>query len=255
MEGSRNDVEYSVEKRDRMVSKPHMALNAREKSVCRALAGKENGGISYPGGLGKKRRRFDDAELAFQLHRVMNSSPRISRNFGPASSSYVDVKTRRVGKYISSRKISAFRQRRIVDGPQFNTSFNIGYNVKDDNDVDGAMKEGQGSSNNSMDSEPSFWKELNLPKPQLKFTYASRKNMPDGKPSQYLFKYIRKKLRLKQSIARKYTYLYDRNSYESENSSAAIVLHSSNETRKFSDSCILALPACMPGNPPSRNKT
>ncbi|KAL9671415.1 hypothetical protein QQ045_008983 [Rhodiola kirilowii] len=261
MEPGENDGYYSVEKRAHLVAKPQMAFKAREKSMCKALVanvgvGKKYGGISFVSGreLGLKRKRVDDAELAFQLHRVMNSSPRISRNLRPSCSSHVDIKKKRIGRYNSYGKTSAFGQRYRAAGRGFNASFIKGFDPKNDK-AEGFLKEGQGSSNNSMDSESLSWKELDLPKPEIKFTYVRRKyrSAIDGRHHQYMFKYSRRNSRLKKLVSCKYTYLYDRSSYESETSSTAIGLHNSSETRKFPDSCVLALPVFKVAKSLSKN--
>uniref|UniRef100_A0A7N0ZWU9 Uncharacterized protein n=1 Tax=Kalanchoe fedtschenkoi TaxID=63787 RepID=A0A7N0ZWU9_KALFE len=283
--GVKGDLENGLEKRAQLVVKPQMAYEDREKSmrqteyedrekskrqtaykdkekslrkglVEKVDVGKEKCGLVYVSSaeLGQKRKGVDDAELAFQLHRVMNSSPRILRNLRPSSASQL-VK-RRAARNASSVRTSAAGKKNGDGGVGFNDAANKGFDAKDDR-VEGVLKEGQGScSNNSMDLESFTWKELDLPKPELKLSYVRRKNRSnvDGRPDRYMFKYSRKKSRLKGLVARKYTYLYDRSSYESETSSTAIVLHTTNESQKFPDNCILALPVSMGSKGSSRNK-
>ncbi|KAG5625493.1 hypothetical protein H5410_010711 [Solanum commersonii] len=85
LEGKRKEVVVGLKAKDSTLRKAVVAKNAMglAKSALESVAkkGKNKGKVAS--------KDVNDAEFAFQLHRSMNSSPRISKTLGPKNSSYV----------------------------------------------------------------------------------------------------------------------------------------------------------------------
>lgn len=85
LEGKRKEVVVGLKAKDSTLRKAVVAKNAMglAKSALESVAkkGKNKGKVVS--------KDVNDAEFAFQLHRSMNSSPRISKTLGPKNSSYV----------------------------------------------------------------------------------------------------------------------------------------------------------------------
>lgn len=94
-------LEEAVNNSNTMVeNKIAVAVKAKEKALRKAVVAREYGSkkgegsvecINNDSNVNEVTRFVDDAELAFQLHRAMNSSPRISKNSCPTNLSYPDL--------------------------------------------------------------------------------------------------------------------------------------------------------------------
>ncbi|KAK4847240.1 hypothetical protein QYF36_027400 [Acer negundo] len=131
----------------------------------------------------------DDAELAFQLHRVMNSSPRISKNFHSVDSSCSSV-----------QKILDFDDDSIVGGLDSRNSYvksneNSLVCVESEN-VAVPFKEGEGSCSDKLVRSSGDENSMNIEsvccQNNQDLSSAFMVEINNGKPDRYLLKYKRR---------------------------------------------------------------
>ncbi|KAK2663418.1 hypothetical protein Ddye_001992 [Dipteronia dyeriana] len=136
-----------------------------------------------------KKKMVDDAELAFQLHREMNSSPRISKNFHSENSSCSSV-----------RKIMGLDDDSIVGGLDSGNSYvksngNSLVCVESEN-VAVPFKEGEGSCSDKLVRSSGDENSMNIEsvccQNNQDLSSAFMVEIDDGKPDRYLLKYKRR---------------------------------------------------------------
>ncbi|XP_031282711.1 uncharacterized protein LOC116141330 [Pistacia vera] len=219
------------------------------------------------------KKVVDDAELAFKLHRAMNSSRRISKNLCAVKSSSSSVpkiqefNDNLVLRCSDSGNPSVSCEIEVCANKKMNE--NLDRNVLDpllcvkDEDIGVQLKEGEGSCSNKLvkssgDENSTNFESRSCHNNQYESTECKVETC-DGKPDRYLLKYRKRNPSSKRVPNGRPKILYERIPNQNQPPDAGLSLNCSRESRTFSNgsfqSCAFPLQAstCASGLSPDQS--
>lgn len=250
------DADLAVEKKFKIMAK------AKEDALRKAVAAKN--AVAFANGVlglvaknnenGDESKCLDDEELAFQLHRAMNSSPRIAKNFCSVNLSCLGARKKDSGLFYGEIGVCEDRQLnenhcRTVPEHLVCNSTNLKDKECQENDEIGmaeVVEKGNSDDGNRLHSVLNYYKRRDKPNQKLQpevnrtlgfgntsMLFYSRRSR---KPDRYLLKYRRRPMSSKAVSNGETRCLYDGLLLYNQTSAPTLPLNCLDELRTFSDS-------------------